>query len=294
MWRKATIADAGGWEADTLTEDLDLSYRAQLKGWKFQYLENKVSPAELPAEMNAIKSQQFRWSKGAAECVRKNLRMVMQEKSVKWSTKVHAFFHLMNSFNYISLLLSGILLIPLMYMFSDLEEAGVLLGFMSIYQVSFFLLYAFYVTANAQVSLKSVQDYLKFSLHYPFFLSVSMGISLYNAIGVIEGYLGKKSDFIRTPKFNIVRKNGSWDGKDYVKREVTLVTWLEFACFLLFSFGLGSAIYLNNVGAIPYFMMMTCGFGAVLYYSYWHFEKAKSLQQEPLEGEVEMKQVIDI
>lgn len=292
IWRKETIADAGGWEADTLTEDLDLSYRAQLKGWRFKYLEYKVSPAELPAEMNAIKSQQFRWSKGAAECVRKNLGMVMRDRSVKLSTKVHAFFHLMNSFNYISLLLSGFLLIPLMFMFKDLEEAGVLLGFMSVYQISFFLLYAFYVVANAKTNLKTWQDYLKFSLHYPFFLSISMGISLYNAIGVIEGYVGKKSDFIRTPKFNIVRKKGDWGGKDYVKREVTVVTWLEVLALLIFAGGLASAIYLNNYGAIPYFAMMVMGFTAVLYFSYWHYEKAKSQTVEPKSIPTEVKEAV--
>lgn len=293
IWRKATIVDAGGWEADTLTEDLDLSYRAQLKGWRFQYLENKLSPAELPAEMNAIKSQQFRWSKGAAECVRKNLGMVLKGKHVKLSTKIHAFFHLMNSFNYISLLVSGFLLIPLMFMFDELEQKGVLLGFMSIYHLSFFMLYAFYLMANSKASLKSLKDYLNFSIHYPFFLSISMGISLYNAVGVMEGYLGKKSDFIRTPKFNIVRKTGNWDGKDYVKREVNLITWLEVSCLLVFSFGLFAAISLENFGAVPYFIMMMIGFGSVLYYSYWHYEKAKAPEAYSPENKELVEPLVD-
>ena len=293
IWRKTTIEDAGGWEADTLTEDLDLSYRAQLKGWKFKYLENKISPAELPAEMNAIKSQQFRWSKGAAECVRKSLKMVLTDKSLKFSSKVHAFFHLMNSFNYISLLLSGMLLIPLMFLFNELQGYDFLLGFMSIYHVSFFLLFAFYFTANKGVNLNSWSDYIKFMIHYPFFLSISMGISLYNAIGVIEGYLGKKSPFVRTPKFNLVKKKGNWGGKDYVKRQFTFVTWLEISCFILFGFGLFSAIKLQNFGAIPYFIMMTVGFGSVLYYSFWHQESRKPEQTEVQKLVLENSQILE-
>jgi len=160
-------------------------------------------------------------------------------------------------------------------MFDALQENGVLLGFRSIYHVSFFLLFAFYVTANANINLITWKDYARFCLHYPFFLAVSMGISLYNAVGVIEGYWGKKSDFIRTPKFNIVRKKGNWDGKDYVKREVNFITYLEVGCLALFTFGLGAAFYLQNYGAVPYFLMMTFGFGTVLYYSFWHSEKAQ-------------------
>jgi cellulose synthase/poly-beta-1,6-N-acetylglucosamine synthase-like glycosyltransferase len=97
VWRRNTIEDAGGWSADTLTEDLDLSYRAQLRGWQFRFVEDLVSPAELPAEINALKNQQYRWNKGAAECARKHLGNVLGASHIPLKTKVHAFFHLLNS-----------------------------------------------------------------------------------------------------------------------------------------------------------------------------------------------------
>ena len=114
VWRKATIEDAGGWKADTLTEDLDLSYRAQLKGWKFKYVENVVAPAELPTDMNALKSQQFRWNKGGAETAKKiGLRVINAELPLR--IKLHAVAHLFNTTNYIFILITAILSVPLLF-----------------------------------------------------------------------------------------------------------------------------------------------------------------------------------
>ncbi|HEX2899523.1 MAG TPA: cellulose synthase family protein, partial [Bacteroidia bacterium] len=107
VWRRKAIDDAGGWESDTLTEDLDLSYRAQLKGWKFKFLENLDSPAELPAAMGAVKSQQFRWTKGAAETARKNLGKVLHAK-LPLGTKIHATFHLLNSMLFVCIVLNAV------------------------------------------------------------------------------------------------------------------------------------------------------------------------------------------
>ncbi len=114
IWRKKAIVDAGGWQSDTLTEDLDLSYRAQLKGWKFKYLEGVESPAELPVTMTALKSQQFRWSKGAAECTRKNLGKVLIKRGIGLKTKLNATFHLLNSFLFICIMSLVLLSIPAM------------------------------------------------------------------------------------------------------------------------------------------------------------------------------------
>ena len=203
VWRKTCITDAGGWQTDMLTEDLDLSYRAQLKGWKFNFLEEVESPAELPIMMQAIKSQQFRWNKGSAECARKYLKTICFS-SLPFFTKVHAFFHLLNSSVFLFLLLASVLSVPLLVVkFAD-PSLGFLFDLGSIFLIGFFSIVFFYWVANKQVQQANSKVY--FFKTFPLFLSVSMGLSLHNAIAVIEGLLGFKSAFIRTPKFNVRQK----------------------------------------------------------------------------------------
>ena len=122
VWRRAAIEDAGGWQSDTLTEDLDLSYRAQLKGWKFQFREQVGAPTELPAEMNALKTQQFRWTKGAAECARKNLGKVLIARDLGWGTKINAIFHLLNSGVFICIVLVALLSVPMLFIKNSMEQ----------------------------------------------------------------------------------------------------------------------------------------------------------------------------
>lgn len=275
IWRKTTIEDAGGWEGDTLTEDLDLSYRAQLKKWRFVYLQDLESPAELPAEMNALKSQQYRWAKGAAECVTKNLPRVFRASHLKMKNKLFAFFHLMNSFIWVCLLCSGMLLIPFLHSIENLENGSPLLSVLWVYHISFFALLFFYTTANSSLSLKSQKDYLKFFLSYPAFLSLSMGLSLHNAKGVILGYLGVKSAFVRTPKFNIVSRNDGIKGKQYVSFKLSFISLLEVICLGYFCWGTWITFQMANFVAMPFMVMQAFGFATVIYYSIAHSLKAK-------------------
>lgn len=115
VWRKECIIDAGNWAGDTLTEDLDLSYRAQMRNWKIKYLEEVDAPAELPVAMSAARSQQFRWNKGAAENFQKNYSLLLKNKNLSVKTKIHAFFHLLNSSLFVLLLLLAVLSIPVLY-----------------------------------------------------------------------------------------------------------------------------------------------------------------------------------
>ena len=140
VWRKSCIIDAGGWQSDTITEDLDLSYRAQLKGWRFVYLENVGAPAELPAEMNALKSQQFRWTKGAAECAVKNLPKVLKKRGLGLGTKVHAVFHLLNSFIFICVLSTALLSLPMLVIKANSDRFDTLFNIASIFLLSFLIL----------------------------------------------------------------------------------------------------------------------------------------------------------
>ena len=275
IWRKKCIEDAGGWESDTLTEDLDLSYRAQLKKWKFKYLENLGSPAELPAEMNALKAQQFRWTKGAAECTRKNLLRVLRNNTVNFSTKLNAIFHLMNSFLFVCIVLIGVLSIPMIFVNVYYPKYQTVFDFFTVFYMGMVFLVIFYFVTWIKIAGVRLRTVLQFFYLFPAFLSVSMGLSLYNAIGVIEGYSGKKSAFVRTPKFAIKGKKDSWKDKKYIKSGASIVTVLEGMLFVYFAWGLYIAIYFNKMASVPYFMMLAFGFGFVFYLSHRHFLKSQ-------------------
>ncbi len=264
VWRKKCIDDAGGWSHDTLTEDLDLSYRAQLKNWKFVYLEDVETPGELPIIMPAIKSQQYRWNKGAAETARKNFGNVLRSDfSVK--NKMHAFFHLFNSSVFVCLLVAAILSIPMLYIKHNHPEIewlfnlGIifLCGFLSITLFYWVATKRFYPTGTGKIFL-----YL-----YPRFIIVSMGLSLHNGLAVMEGLLGRKTPFIRTPKFNLSEKQKTWKGNVYVKTTINPQTILEGFLCLYFLGGIASGIMLRDGGLLIFHAMLALGFGAVFYYS---------------------------
>ncbi|PCJ00661.1 MAG: hypothetical protein COB15_02495 [Flavobacteriales bacterium] len=275
IWRKSCIEDAGGWEADTLTEDLDLSYRAQLKGWKFQYLEKLGSPAELPAAMNALKNQQFRWTKGAAECTRKNLLKVLKNKKIPFNTKVHALFHLMNSSIFICIVLLAVLSIPMLIIKNNFVEYALFFKLGSFFILSVLFLSIYYFTSLSSSYENKLRAFIHFIFLFPLFLSVSMGLSLHNAIAVIEGYMGKKSPFIRTPKFNIIEKKDVWKKNKYLVSSVSFLTVLEFLMTVYFLFGIYSAFHYQDFVLIPFHIMLFLGFGYVTFYSLFHSRKAK-------------------
>lgn len=264
VWRKKCIYDAGGWSADTLTEDLDLSYRAQMKGWRFKYLEDYTAPAELPVIMTAIKSQQYRWNKGAAETARKNLWKVFQSP-INRVGKLHAFFHLLNSSVFICLLLASVLSIPMLFIKDAYPAFNFIFNLGSIFLIGFLSIGFFYWTASRQSHPKGTGKY--YLTTFPVFLTVSMGLSLHNGIAVLEGLLGIKSPFVRTPKFNIKSKTDSWKDNIYVNRKIDFVTILEGFLSLYFMFGIAAGIYLNDLGLIIFHVMLTLGFASVFYYS---------------------------
>jgi cellulose synthase/poly-beta-1,6-N-acetylglucosamine synthase-like glycosyltransferase len=267
IWRKSCIIDAGNWQSDTLTEDLDLSYRAQLKGWKFIYLEHVGSPAELPVTMNALKTQQFRWTKGAAECVKKNLPSVLNSRRTSGATKVHAIFHLMNCTVFICIFLSAVLSIPLLFIKSSHPQYAQVFLFALFSPFSLFLLSYFYWISAKQRQGVSFAPFLgKFLL----FLSVSMGFSLHNSIALCEGYAGKKIPFIRTPKFNITSSKDRWQANKYLVNNINGVTILEALLTAYFLTGVFLSIYFQNYGMLPFYIMLTIGFGYVFYYSIVH------------------------
>ena len=166
VWRKDCILDAGGWQSDTLTEDLDLSYRAQLRNWKFKYMEHIEAPAELPAAMPALKSQQFRWTKGAAETARKNLGQVLRSHHPA-GTKLNGLFHLLNSSVFICVLLAGLLSIPVLIMNHQVNSIwSGFLQFRAMFLVSLISLVSFYGVAYWQATPTGHRSIFKFIVNF--------------------------------------------------------------------------------------------------------------------------------
>ncbi len=261
IWRKSCILDAGGWQADTLTEDLDLSYRAQLKGWKFTYLEEVQSPSELPVIMSAVKSQQFRWTKGGAETARKNLFNVLKTR-LRLTNKIHAFFHLTNSANFLFLFIASIASIPLLYVKRSHPELKMIFTFGSIYLIGFLSITYFYWTAN-----RKEESNLEFLKHFPMFIVFSLGFTFNNSLAVIEGLLGIKTSFVRTPKFNIIGTRGSWNENTYLPHKFTLSTLFEGLLSLYFFAGIIVGILVGDYGLILFHLMLATGYAAIVYYS---------------------------
>ena len=264
VWRISCIEDAGGWSAETLTEDLDLSYRAQIKGWEFKFLEEVETPAELPVIMPAIKSQQYRWNKGAAETAVKNLRKVFAS-SLSLKTKLHATFHLLNSSIFVLLLIGGIISLPVLYIkylhpeidFYFHLASILLLGFMSI---GFF----FWVSFKKAPYTKSKDRFIP---SFVAFMTISMGLSFHNAMAVLEGLLGKKTPFIRTPKFNSTSKKALIKGNKYVSKKVNLNTIVEMVLGIYFLAGVVMGIYINDIGLLAFHAMLAIGLLTVSYQS---------------------------
>ncbi|AKD54116.1 cellulose synthase family protein [Spirosoma radiotolerans] len=264
VWRKAAIVDAGGWQSDTLTEDLDLSYRAQLRGWKFVYREDVGSPAELPVAMNALKSQQYRWMKGAAECARKLFVNVLKSPDVSFSMKLHAFFHLFSSATFILVLLLGVMSVPLIYIRSQHPEWEWVFVVINLFQFNLLILITFY---GIPVWFLKGANKSRLAWYFPMYSSLMMGLSLHNTIAVIEGYMGRKTPFVRTPKFNVKTATDSWAANKYISRRISWLTVVEGLLALYFLGGLALAIYIHDYRMFFLHIMLMVGFGMVTIYS---------------------------
>ena len=273
VWRKTCIADAGGWKADTLTEDLDLSYRAQLKGWQIYYVSETVAPAELPVAMSAIKSQQYRWTKGAAETSKKLLPKVWRSK-LPFSTKFHATFHLLNSVIFICIVLTALLSVPVLFIRNLSSDWQVLINLSSIFLLGYIFLIIFYWNGFKEEKGGFWSTLKEFVPQIFMLLSVFLGLSIHNGIAVFEGFAGRKSPFVRTPKYNVTNKTDSWKGNVYSKKKINPLSILELFMSLYFGAGLGFAFYFNDFALLPFHILLSLGFMLVFYYTVRHSRHA--------------------
>ncbi|NNF32228.1 MAG: glycosyltransferase [Flavobacteriaceae bacterium] len=271
VWRKECIIDAGNWEGDTLTEDLDLSYRAQLKDWKFKYLEEVETPAELPVVISAARSQQFRWNKGGAENFQKMAKQVLRKGNIPFKTKVHSILHLLNSTMFLNILIVAILSIPMLYIKNEYEHLKIYFFIMSFFVISTLIFFFCYWFTFKNIYGGGIKQFLKYTGMFFTFFSIAMGFSLHNSIAVLEGHLGKKSEFIRTPKFNISSLKDSWRGNKYLKKKLSPNVIIEGLLMLYFAFGMYSAFIVGDQGGdfglFPFHLMLFVGFGFVFFKS---------------------------
>jgi cellulose synthase/poly-beta-1,6-N-acetylglucosamine synthase-like glycosyltransferase len=276
VWRKSTIIDAGNWQADTLTEDLDLSYRAQLRGWKFKYLADVTSPAELPAEVNALKSQQFRWTKGAIETARKMIPEVWKA-DIPLRIKIHSTFHLTNNIVFPFIILAGILNVPLIFI---KQQGGheAYFALMSFFVTAFIGSFLFYL-----ISQKSIYpDWRRRIMLFPLFMAGSMGFAVNNSRAVFEGLFNRKSEFVRTPKFAIKGKTDTWKKNVYVgkKKKFDWVVMIEIILAVYCFFGVISSLYYLEIAAVPFQLLYFTGFACVSWLSIKHALEARKLRQQ--------------
>ncbi len=271
VWRKECIIDAGNWEGDTLTEDLDLSYRAQLKKWKFKYLENVETPAELPVVISAAKSQQFRWNKGGAENFRKMFKKIVSNKSISVKTKIHGVLHLLNSTMFLNIFIVAVLSVPMLYIKNEYKHLELYFTIMSFFIISTVLFFICYWIMYKNLYESGIKGFVNYVIMFFVFFSLAMGFSLHNSIAVIEGHFGKASEFVRTPKFNMNVISDSWKGNIYIQKGVSFKTIAEGVLMLYFGFGMYSAFIVGNQGGdfglFPFHLMLFLGFGYVFFHS---------------------------
>lgn len=258
VWRKSCIEDSGNWHADTLTEDLDLSYRAQLKGWRFVFLKDFTSPAELPSEINALKTQQFRWTKGAIETSKKILPLVWKSK-VPLRIKLQATFHLTNNLVFPFILLAAILNVPLIFV-KNSGSHELYFGVMSLFVLAFVSSFLFYLYSQKDIRT----DWRKKIVLFPLFMAGSMGFAVNNSRAVMEGLLSRKSEFVRTPKFKVVDNKDSWVGNKYsAKRKIGMSTIVELIMAVYCLIGVASSIYFLEIASLPFQILFCLGFSFV-------------------------------
>src|SRR6187551_204393 len=254
VWRRDAIASAGVWQHDTLTEDLDLSYRAQLAGWRFVFLPDVVSPAEVPVEMNSFKSQQHRWAKGSIQTCMKLLPRILRSRQ-PFGVKAEAFFHLSANFNYLLMSLLSILMFPAMWVRYNMGWTEMLIIDVPLFFAATASIAVFYVKAQREL----YGDWRQRLKYLPFLMSIGIGLCVNNTRAVLEALFRKQSEFARTPKYGIEQDSDEWVGKKY-HQTVGVQPIIELALGLYFSATVFYALANGIYGTVPFLMLFQVGF----------------------------------
>jgi cellulose synthase/poly-beta-1,6-N-acetylglucosamine synthase-like glycosyltransferase len=254
LWRKSAVIDAGGWRSDTLTEDLDLSYRAQLRGWRFVYLLDCVSPAELPVDMNGFKSQQHRWAKGSIQTARKLLPRVFRSR-LPFKVKLEAFFHLTDNVSYPLMVALSALIVPAMMIRHRMGWTRLIwFDFPLFFSATLSVLF-FYVVSQREIDA----DWKSRMRDLPFLMSLGIGLAVNNTHAVVSAFSRKGSEFTRTPKYRIESIDEEWHAKKYrARRNRSVVFEIVLAAYFLAATALSivRGLYLG----IPFLLIFFSGY----------------------------------
>lgn len=267
VWRKKTVEDAGGWSADTLSEDLDLVIRAQLKGWKVVYDNEVVAPAEVPVNMVDFKAQQYRWTKGKGQVIRKLTGAIAKSKLTLWE-KAHVFFDLYNIFVIPSISIIALFSIPISHILLQTDEYNAIFSAFTISLINILLapVFAFTVLRHYQNSFWSaLADFVKSIFPFTFVL---LGMSFFQLMSMIEGMFSNTAKFHRTAKYNITSKNDRWNDKVYSPKEVPLFTYVEGVLAVYFFWAIYDDIVMGAIGFLPFHIMLALGFSYVFLTSF--------------------------
>ena len=255
MWRRQAIDEAGGWQHDTLTEDTDLSYRAQLKGWKFKYLQDVECPAELPIEMTAFKTQQARWAKGLIQVGIKTLPSIFRS-NVSRHQKLEAWYHLTANISYPLMIVLSVLLMPAMIIRSWQGPLQMLLIDLPLFMASTMSVSSFYLVSQKELYPRT---WYKTFLYLPFLMSLGVGLTITNTKAVMEALFGIKTAFARTPKYAVQKKGEKSQAKKYRKR-LGIIPWIELAIGCYFAATVWYAITTENYFTVPFLLLFVLGY----------------------------------
>jgi cellulose synthase/poly-beta-1,6-N-acetylglucosamine synthase-like glycosyltransferase len=264
IWRKKTIEDAGGWQADTLTEDLDLSYRAQLKGWKLKFVSDVVCPAEVPVTINAFKSQQHRWAKGSIQTAKKNFGKLFRS-NVSPLVKIQAYLHLTHYMVHPMMIVVVLTSIPMLYtqwFFDTLAYPVMIFTLLCLATCGPSSMYLF----SQKILYHNWKSRIKF---LPFLMCLGTGIAVNNTKAVLEAIFNIESGFVRTPKYGIKKRQDSWQGKQY-SIPLNAISILEFLLGIYSLTGLLMFLFFSKYLVSPFLLIYTSGFFYVFFLSVKH------------------------
>ena len=256
MWRRRAIEEAGGWQHDTLTEDTDLSYRAQLKGWKFIYLQEVECPAELPVEMTAFKTQQARWAKGLIQTAKKILPRVMKSDA-PLHAKIEAWYHLTANLSYPLMVVLSVLLLPAMIIRFYQGWFQMLYIDLPLFMASTFSISSFYLVSQRELFPKTWPRAL---LYLPFLMALGIGLTITNTKAVLEALIGQQSPFARTPKYGVETKKQKVGAKSKYRRRLGWIPWAELLIGAYFALTVYYALDNENYITVPFLLLFVMGY----------------------------------
>ena len=270
IWRKEAILKSGNWNSDTITEDLDLSYRAQFRGWRIKYIESINAPAEIPFLISAIKSQQFRWNKGGAENFKKHFLSILKSNNLKFVTKLHCVFHLFSSSLFLSVFLLSFLSVPLSYVSNVTNKFNWFFNFSSLFVLSTIIFFYVYWELYKLINKKKNNSFFEYIKIFISFYSISGAFAFQNSVAVLQGFTGKKSEFVRTPKFNLTAGERNMKEKKYTNEYKSYYLIIEGFLALYFLVSIITTILFanRNFGFLPFHLFLFFGYTYIFVYSF--------------------------